>query len=98
MPGLVYGCGCLVGTERFRRSVAANMGLIAFGVVVCAVGEVNLVPRGLLQQLTALGFEVRLGARARRPCRFGCSHVVGCGAGAPRGGVSCKCLPCAVRA
>ena len=58
MPGLVYGCGCLVGTEKFRGNVAANMALIAFGVVVCAVGELNLVARGLAQQLTALGFEV----------------------------------------
>ena len=56
MPGLVYGCGCFVGTERFRGNVALNMALIAFGVVVCAVGEVNLVFRGLVQQLVALGF------------------------------------------
>jgi hypothetical protein len=59
MPGLVYGCGCLVGTESFRPAVALNMGLIAVGVVVCALGEVNLVLLGLLEQLTALGFEVR---------------------------------------
>jgi hypothetical protein len=58
MPGLVYAAGCLVGTEVPRGSVAANMGLIAAGVVVCAAGEVALVPLGLLQQLTALGFEV----------------------------------------
>ncbi|KAI8468164.1 MAG: solute carrier protein [Monoraphidium minutum] len=57
MPGLVYACGCFVGTERFRRVVALNMALIAFGVAVCAVGEVNLVAKGLAQQLTALGFE-----------------------------------------
>ncbi|KAF6253046.1 solute carrier protein [Scenedesmus sp. NREL 46B-D3] len=57
MPGLVYGCGCLVGTELFRPAVALNMGLIAVGVVVCALGEVNLVLLGLLEQLTALGFE-----------------------------------------
>jgi hypothetical protein len=60
MPGLVYGCGCLVGTEAFKPAVALNMGLIAVGVVVCALGEVNLVLLGLLQQLTALGFEVRV--------------------------------------
>jgi hypothetical protein len=59
MPGLVYGCGCFVGTERFRGNVALNMALIAFGVLVCALGEVNLVLRGLVQQLVALGFEVR---------------------------------------
>jgi hypothetical protein len=59
MPGLVYGCGCLVGTEVFKPAVALNMGLIAVGVVVCALGEVNLVLLGLLEQLTALGFEVR---------------------------------------
>lgn len=59
MPGLVYACGCAVGTERFRNSVAANMGLIALGVVVCAMGEMNLVVTGLIQQLAALVFEVR---------------------------------------
>jgi hypothetical protein len=58
MPGLVYACGCLVGTEVFKPAVALNMGLIAVGVVVCALGEVNLVLLGLLEQLTALGFEV----------------------------------------
>ncbi|GFH22458.1 TPT domain-containing protein [Haematococcus lacustris] len=31
--------------------------LIAFGVLVCAYGEVNLVVKGLIQQLTALCFE-----------------------------------------
>lgn len=34
------------------------MVLIAFGVLVCALGEVNLVFKGLAQQLTALVFEV----------------------------------------
>ncbi len=32
--------------------------LIAFGVVVCALGELNLVFKGLVMQLLALGFEV----------------------------------------
>lgn len=32
--------------------------LIAFGVVVCAYGELNLVIKGLVQQLLALCFEV----------------------------------------
>ena len=36
--------------------------LIAFGVVVCALGEANLVMKGLVQQLIALLFEV--GGRA----------------------------------
>ncbi|WIA28015.1 hypothetical protein OEZ86_010603 [Tetradesmus obliquus] len=57
MPGLVYAAGCVVGTESFRPAVALNMGLIALGVLVCALGEVNLVLLGLAQQLTALGFE-----------------------------------------
>ena len=57
MPGLVYACGCAVGTERFRQSAALNMLLIAAGVAVCALGEVNLAPIGLMQQLAALGFE-----------------------------------------
>lgn len=55
--GLVYACGVFLGTERPAKGVAANMGLIAFGVLVCALGELNLVPLGLAQQLTALGFE-----------------------------------------
>jgi hypothetical protein len=73
MPGLVYGCGCFVGTEKFRGNVALNMALIAFGVVVCAMGEVNLVAKGLIQQLTALGFEVR--ARVVGP--LGCTAAAG---------------------
>ncbi len=44
--------------RRFSRGVTANMLLIAFGVVVCAMGEVNLVLRGLASQLSALCFEV----------------------------------------
>lgn len=32
--------------------------LIAFGVLVCALGEANLVMKGLVQQLIALVFEV----------------------------------------
>jgi hypothetical protein len=32
--------------------------LIAFGVLVCAFGELNLVVKGLLTQLAALVFEV----------------------------------------
>jgi hypothetical protein len=58
MPGLVYACGCMVGTEAPTLSAALNMALIAVGVLVCALGEVNLVLAGLLQQLVALGFEV----------------------------------------
>ena len=58
MPGLVYATGIAFGTERFTRGNVFNMLLIAFGVVVCAIGEVNLVPRGVLQQMAALLFEV----------------------------------------
>ena len=43
---------------RPQWSSAANMVLIAFGVVVCALGEANLVMKGLVQQLVALLFEV----------------------------------------
>lgn len=43
--------------------------LIAFGVVVCALGEANLVMKGLVQQLVALLFEVRKQQQ--------CSSVVG---------------------
>ena len=39
--------------------------LIAFGVVVCSFGELNLVVKGLLTQLAALVFEV--GIAAARP-------------------------------
>jgi EamA domain-containing membrane protein RarD len=59
MPGLVYATGIVLGTEQFSRANAANMMLIAFGVVVCAIGEVNLVLKGVVQQLAALLFEVR---------------------------------------
>ena len=38
--------------------VTANMALIAFGVLVCAYGELNLVVKGLILQLSALCFEV----------------------------------------
>ena len=65
MPGLVYATGIGLGTERFTRANAATMALIAAGVVVCAIGEVNLVPKGVLQQLAALLFEAR---RHRRAC------------------------------
>ena len=57
MPGLVYATGIALGTEQFSSASAANMLLIAFGVVICALGEANLVMKGLLQQLAALGFE-----------------------------------------
>lgn len=57
MPGLVYASGVFLGTERFSKGVTGNMLLIAFGVVVCAIGELNLVIGGLVQQLTALLFE-----------------------------------------
>ncbi len=58
MPGLVYASGVMLGTEKYSRGVTLNMILIAFGVLVCAVGELNLVLRGVIQQLAALGFEV----------------------------------------
>ena len=57
MPGLVYTCGVFLGTEKFSTSSALNMILIAFGVLVCAIGEENLVTKELLQQLVALLFE-----------------------------------------
>eukprot|EP00890_Picochlorum_soloecismus_P002206 jgi/Picsp_1/2987/NSC_01210-R1_plastidic phosphate translocator-like protein1 len=57
MPGLVYACGVTLGTERFGWSSAANMALIAFGVLICAIGEENLIMKGLMQQLVALLFE-----------------------------------------
>lgn len=57
MPGLVYACGVTLGTERFGMGSAMNMTLIAFGVLVCAMGETGLVMKGLLQQLVALLFE-----------------------------------------
>lgn len=58
MPGLVYATGIFMGTEKFSKANAANMVLIAFGVLVCAIGEVNLVFKGVAQQLAALLFEV----------------------------------------
>lgn len=61
MPGLVYASGVFLGTEPFEGKVAGNMALIAFGVVVCAMGELALVVKGLVLQLMALVFEVRGG-------------------------------------
>jgi hypothetical protein len=40
--------------------------LIAFGVVVCSFGELNLVVKGLLTQLAALVFEVGIAADSNR--------------------------------
>ncbi len=65
MPGLVYATGVFMGTEQFSKANAANMALIAFGVVVCAIGEVNLVFKGVMQQLAALLFEVQRGSSCR---------------------------------
>lgn len=56
---------------RGGAQVTANMLLIAFGVVVCAFGELNLVLKGLMTQLAALVFEVRSIAAARRLSRAG---------------------------
>ena len=50
--------GIIFRVERFEWPSALNMLLIAFGVLVCAIGEQNLVMKGLVQQLAALGFEV----------------------------------------
>ena len=58
MPGLVYASGVMLATEKYSKGVTLNMLLIAFGVLICAIGEQNLVVRGLVQQLGALGFEV----------------------------------------
>ncbi len=69
MPGLVYASGVMLATEKFSMGVTLNMLLIAFGVVICALGEMNLVLKGLIQQLAALGFEVR----PIMPC--GCLHI-----------------------
>eukprot|EP00798_Chlamydomonas_sp_ICE-L_P024449 gene24449-10049_t len=57
MPGLVYASGVMIGTEKFSKGTTLNMLLIAFGVLVCAYGELNLVMTGLIQQLAALVFE-----------------------------------------
>ncbi len=70
MPGLVYASGVLLGTEKYSQGVTLNMLLIAFGVVICAIGEANLVFSGLVQQLVALVFEVR-GSGSHCHCRLG---------------------------
>ncbi|QDZ20302.1 solute carrier protein [Chloropicon primus] len=57
MPGLVYFCGIMLKIEELNMYQVCNMVLIAFGVLVCAFGEVNLHPLGLTLQLSALGFE-----------------------------------------
>jgi hypothetical protein len=60
----------MLGTEKYTRGVTLNMIMIAFGVVVCAIGEQNLVLRGLAQQLMALVFEVGWGFAGR--CTASC--------------------------
>eukprot|EP01026_Neomeris_dumetosa_P049693 TRINITY_DN43466_c0_g1_i7.p1 TRINITY_DN43466_c0_g1~~TRINITY_DN43466_c0_g1_i7.p1 ORF type:complete len:312 (+),score=5.68 TRINITY_DN43466_c0_g1_i7:164-1099(+) len=57
MPGLVFFCGNIIGTEKFSIKIAMDMVLIGFGVLVCAIGEVNLQLTGLTMQLSALFFE-----------------------------------------
>lgn len=47
----------MLGVEKYSNGTTLNMLLIAFGVVVCAYGEMNLVVKGLVQQLAALMFE-----------------------------------------
>eukprot|EP00192_Tetraselmis_astigmatica_P021221 CAMPEP_0117696336 /NCGR_PEP_ID=MMETSP0804-20121206/28624_1 /TAXON_ID=1074897 /ORGANISM="Tetraselmis astigmatica, Strain CCMP880" /LENGTH=283 /DNA_ID=CAMNT_0005510479 /DNA_START=161 /DNA_END=1012 /DNA_ORIENTATION=+ len=55
--GLVYASGVVLGIEKFSVSSSLNMLLIAFGVLICAIGEINLVLKGVVQQLLALAFE-----------------------------------------
>lgn len=57
MPGLVFASGVMLGVEKYSNGTTLNMLLIAFGVLVCAYGELNLSIKGLVQQLAALGFE-----------------------------------------
>jgi uncharacterized membrane protein len=57
MPGLVYASGVMLSTEKFSKATTLNMVMIAFGVVICAMGEQNLVWKGFIQQLVALVFE-----------------------------------------
>ena len=76
MPGLVYGSGCIVGTEKFKGEVAAIMSLIAFGVVICAIGEVNLIVVGVVVQLSSLAFEVGACKMQTRDLPRGCGKVV----------------------
>ena len=53
----IQSTGCSLSTCSVCR-VTANMCLIAFGVLVCSYGELNLVVKGLILQLSALAFEV----------------------------------------
>jgi multisubunit Na+/H+ antiporter MnhG subunit len=62
MPGLVYASGVMLSTEKFSKATTLNMVMIAFGVVICAMGEQNLVWKGFIQQLVALVFEVGFSA------------------------------------
>jgi hypothetical protein len=81
MPGLVFASGVLLGTEKYHLGTALNMTMIGFGVVVCAWGEESLVLKGLIQQLTALMFEVR-GCLARPQLPASCQRRRGAAAGA----------------
>ena len=57
MPGLVFIAGIILGNEKYSLGIAGCMVWIALGVVVCAVGEENLQMKGLIIQISALGFE-----------------------------------------
>jgi hypothetical protein len=60
----------------YLQATTLNMLLIAFGVLICALGEMNLVVKGLVQQLTALQFEVGLAFHVGGEC--GCVRVCMC--------------------
>ena len=77
MPGLVYATGVFMGTEQFSKANAANMMLIAFGVVICAIGELNLVFKGVAQQLAALLFEVCFALFSQLDASFGACCMTG---------------------
>ena len=57
MPGLVYVCGVAFGMEKLTRVTSFNMFIIAIGVAIAAYGEINFVYIGVVEQLSALGFE-----------------------------------------
>ena len=88
MPGLVYASGVMLATEKYSKGVTLNMLLIAFGVLICAIGEQNLVVRGLIQQLGALGFEVGAMAPASPILHPSSAYGIGVSSSSTHGGLN----------
>lgn len=47
MPLMVFAVGCVLGTEGFSWTYASNMMVVAAGVGVASLGEINFVVMGV---------------------------------------------------